>query len=342
MKTASLRRRLWRIQAVIFALLFFTSVLPWLVASVQVEIAFRRLSERQNTDASALKNFEELQQSYPRDLRTYRGIANLLARQGNINGAIAQLNLAYQLHPADKLVTRLLATAYDSGEFYAEANGLWQQLAETPDWMIDRGDHEWLDRHFPKAIVWYQRSLKSVAAMSDGLAFRVLVASIIEENGNTQDLTSWAEKIGIVVPLVRQNGTTLIPGGDFHWMDPMPEFGIESGTLLSFPGGSEFGTLWWQGEAVSIVNIVDSGQYELSAMLFNSTPPPISVQIGIDGQDFIPASLTKGDMTPETISRVVSLAKGLHTIQVRYENDAVLQGLDRNAIIEKFLIRGEE
>ncbi len=88
--------------------------------------------------------------------------------------------------------------------------------------------------------------------------------------------------------------------------------------------------MWWNGDAITGVQVLSGGNYELNLLAQNNPPIPIRFQLLVDFQPLGTFELSLGDMSWQEFSTIISLDVGIHTIGVRYLNDDFIDGLDRN------------
>jgi len=106
---------------------------------------------------------------------------------------------------------------------------------------------------------------------------------------------------------------------------------FDSTPLSQNPGGDpSIGIMWWNGDAITGVQVLDGGEYELTLLAQNIPPIPIQFQLLVDFKPVVTFELSRGDMSWQEFSTIIVLEAGIHTIGVRYLNNDLVDGLDRN------------
>lgn len=135
------------------------------------------------------------------------------------------------------------------------------------------------------------------------------------------------------------DGTSLtIFASQFRWMTEITPYDIEFGTPLAKENSTE-GVFWWNGQATAVISVEQSGLYLLEAAVKNSMPAPVKMELGVDGSRLSHFELLANDNSWQTVQVETTLENGLHTIDVWFLNDAMIDGKDRDGAIRWLKIR---
>lgn len=126
-----------------------------------------------------------------------------------------------------------------------------------------------------------------------------------------------------------------IAGGDLRLMQALGPPNFAFGAPVN-PGGPAL--LWWQGRASVPLNVPNTARYTITIRTQHVEPAPILLELGADNQVIRAIGLGKGDQTWEEIAFQVDWSAGLHTIDVWFVNDGVVEGKDRNAVVESIQV----
>lgn len=124
-----------------------------------------------------------------------------------------------------------------------------------------------------------------------------------------------------------------ISGTELHWLRERPQHEISLGMVLR-PNRDGVARIWWNDHVGLIIYVDEPGHYRLSMRVLHAPPAPIEMAIGINGVQLRNVSLERGDSSAEIISVVTQLERGLHLLGIWYLNDAIVDGVDRNAEVE--------
>jgi hypothetical protein len=98
--------------------------------------------------------------------------------------------------------------------------------------------------------------------------------------------------------------------------------------------GSGAATLFWNGAIFAPVNVAQAGQYRLTVKVKNSPPPPIRIQVERNFSSQAVLEFTRGDSSWQELGTDILLSSGIQLIGIRFLNDEVVNGVDRNAVID--------
>lgn len=214
----------------------------------------------------------------------------------------------------------------------------WNDAGGDARQFVAEGDDDLRQRDFATAYAWYTRArlLREDPPAFD-LLFRQAVAAVISSDPESSLLLANVRELDERFEVYDLQDGVKIEGANLRWMTELnPEQGLTYGTPLTYgyKGDSTAGFLWWSGEAVAVISVKQTGSYQISMHVRHSLPAPIEMAMGIDGQKLQRMSLKRGDNSWETISVNTHMTSGLHTIHVWYLNDGVVDGKDRNAVVD--------
>lgn len=93
-------------------------------------------------------------------------------------------------------------------------------------------------------------------------------------------------------------------------------------------------TLFWNGAIFAPVNVTQAGQYRLTVKAKNSAPPPIRIQVERNFSSQAVLEFIRGDSSWQEVGTDILLSSGIQLIGIRFINDEVVNGVDRNAVID--------
>jgi hypothetical protein len=192
------------------------------------------------------------------------------------------------------------------------------------DSLISEANQAFSSHRYSQAVRWYYYA-SLMGDIPDKEKFRWSIAEII--SGHDLPHISGPDVLNIQ-PL----GSDLeIDASTFQWM-------IENrlGKTIGNPttGDPHVGYLTFQGTAITVIDVQQLATYHVTINAQNSTPPPIQIQLEIDLQPYASFELSRGDGSWEELSTDITLNAGYHVLGINFVNDAVINGVDRNAIIE--------
>lgn len=227
--------------------------------------------------------------------------------------ALAALEQAYRLDPASPLVQRDLVVVHIA--LGTRDPALWQALGIDAVRLIGLGDQH-LQQGSAEALRWYQTAANLDA--NHDLAARLTMAAALAGDPNIMQ-----QEPGLVHQL--EHGKLLISGGELRWPLGGEPLGLNYGTVTR---------IGWNSQVVALVQISQPGSYNLSAQVRHVAPAPIAMALGINGQQLRPISLERGDESAETVAVITRLEPGVHLLGVWFLNDAIIDGVDRNAQVD--------
>jgi hypothetical protein len=137
------------------------------------------------------------------------------------------------------------------------------------------------------------------------------------------------------VPIIKLADRETVPANQFRWLIELPDWKINYGDQLASKliGNDTAGILYWSGQAGFITEVTQDGWYQVSIRAQNTLPAPVILQLENNFQSFGKVELARGDLSWQVFQCKVFLSKGFHLIDVNYINDAVIEGVDRDAVL---------
>lgn len=299
------------------------------------------VSARDSVDIErAIGYFHAAQIWTPREPEPYRHAARANVNLGRYDAAVTNLEAAYRLRPTSLLIQQELAVAYELAGQSEDASGLWTQLGISQDQMMLLGDRYLSAGAYREAWGCYRRLLDDSAPLDLGRLFPIAVVSSVT---HAPEATALLEELGRREPdfVVRHfTGEELVlDGAQLYWL-VTPGSHIPVGAPLTFGAGeTTFGYMWGNGQAVGLINVKESGRYKLDVQVMHAPPAPLLLVVGVDGREIRRLDLTRGDYSSEIVTLPLYLAAGRHTLDFWFLNDGLVDGVDRNAVIERLRLR---
>jgi tetratricopeptide (TPR) repeat protein len=287
----------------------------WLIAGMQQTV----LSENARSDTSQL-----------------RQVAVQYSQTGLDRQAVVALEQAFRLQPDSLLIAAELAMAYEQVERYSEARRMWLRTGTRLDNAEIYADEELAQKQYEAAWQWYRRVKWYETPASDGLPFKTWLAALLSGD----ELPLGAAAGGVPLTLYVVDDDLTIPARDLRWISTQQNVeriwpGLPLNVYSSQP---DVGVFWWNGTAVTIVEVVTPGTYEVQLHVRNSVPAPVHMLLEIDGQQYA-LSPDRGDNSWVTYAASFELEAGRHMVQVSYLNNAIIDGEDRDAAMRWIRLR---
>lgn len=199
--------------------------------------------------------------------------------------------------------------------------------------LYDEGQNAFSMQEFQESVQWFRLYSNVVDELNPSEEFIYSVADILtgQQPQTTQAVQIWA------VPTPEDQ--LIIPGLDLQWTRPGETLGRP---LSAYPGGdADRGVMWWNGSAIAVVDILVSGDYQIGVQIQNTPPAPVEVQLECDFESQLKITLEQEDQTWQVYEKACNLEQGLHIIGIRFLNDSVVDGVNRNAVIGWIQVGGE-
>lgn len=207
-------------------------------------------------------------------------------------------------------------------------------LLSNIEYLIQRGDEELYYSNYHSALNWYKRAIYLAKERQERIEPKIeyIVASLYTGDTNIGTLIEDAEKIYTDL-VFKVHQEEIIPGSRLRWLS-RTSGSLSYGETLSQDSKEQIGVLWWSGQASAFVEISEQGRYRVTARTRHTSPGPVKMAVGIDGNKLKEFSLDREDNSPFDLKFEIFLDNTYHTIDVWFLNDGSKNGLDRNAVIE--------
>jgi hypothetical protein len=200
----------------------------------------------------------------------------------------------------------------------------WREAGIEPENFIAAGSQKFTAHQYQEAAQWFQ-----IASMVEVIQDRELFLWSVAEIMLRHDLTGIP--LPQVLPINELNDDLEIKGSAFRWM-------LDNllGQSIGNPseGDPNIGYLSFSGEAIAAIDIHQTSTYHVFLKAQNTAPPPIQLQLEIDFRPVVTIELSRGDGSWEELGTELTLSNGLHILGINFMNDAIIEGKDRNAVIE--------
>jgi len=192
-----------------------------------------------------------------------------------------------------------------------------------PTQLLVTADNEFWQQRWSKARFYYSLYKKLGQQMQPERLFRNEIAEILsnQEQGARLDTPT-------LLATYAMTDSVRIQAIKLQWLS-------DGNTLVQTPGNDpSIGVLWWNGDAISGVKLLESGEVKITVRAQNTLPPPVRFQVLVDFQPAATIELSRGDMSWQEVDTNIPLSAGYHIIGIRFLNDDFVNGVDRNLSIE--------
>lgn len=225
----------------------------------------------------------------------------------------------------DVAFTTLEAAQYASLEPQVRQIRHWQAAGLGDDWLLERGNQAERSGRMAEAFVWYQRAFAFGAPAPFGVLFQKLVQGIHgqqpESEARLQQLQT--QQPDLVAHAVGAEPLAL-PGTALRWVAVPSQTTVVPGTPLeSLAGEASVGMMPWPGSASMLLSSSDAGTYQIALSLgTGAATDPIEMSVAVDGVPLQQVRLAGGQGSFEMVSFSLSLAEGLHTLDLSLLGEA--------------------
>ncbi len=321
-----------------FAIVCLVFLGVWSATSISRYIQYGAIALEIGQIEEAIAWYNRAVTADPNNVVALRGMARAELAAGNSSAAVTHLEAAWRLQPNSLLVQQELAGAYAVNDQPEAARNMWIRNGLTGTAMLEAA-RQWEESgNLVQAIEWYQRALEQGGEITPEMAFRV--AAAMARAGNRQPAVDFFEQAGMRYSAVvrslsdaplrieAENLYTIVDGRPVE--DRRDLFEPNIGFWLSnYP-------------RVIMVDVPVAGEYELVLRAQHSAPAPVRLGIEINWQPIAAISLDRGDGNWEDITTRIDLPEGIHWIGLRFLNDALVDGQDRNAFVDWLELRRPE
>lgn len=271
----------------------------------------------------AVADLETLHAQRPNDVHTAQHLAQGYMALDRPQDALQILEDAYRREPQSLLVQHELSLTYAALGHNDPA--LWQALGMNASTLLMLGDqHVHRGSRSSEALFWYQIAsrLEPSYELRKRLTFAAALAGAPQVEAQDPSLIHHLD-----------DRTLQVSGGELHWLVERSRPDFAFGDRLGLHSGAT-GIIWWSDHVGLLVRIDEPGAYRLSMQVRHAPPAPIEMALGVNGEQLQHASLGRGDGSAEIISVVTELEQGVHLLGVWYLNNAIVNGVDRDAEVD--------
>jgi tetratricopeptide (TPR) repeat protein len=206
----------------------------------------------------------------------------------------------------------------------------WQTAGINPDQILAQADQAFNQKDYLIAARRYLQSA-GIKELTFPAYLRWVIAAVISQ----QELPDTAYQI-LPVFNIAESGKTRIEAEYFRWLREVPQYHLVYGDrLIDHPGNDRsVARMWWAGDAIIIIQVPAPGEYEITIRAQNTIPPPIQMDLTINNEPVYPFEMERGDMSWQEYKTEVHLSTGFHIVGLRYLNNAVVDSVDRDAVID--------
>lgn len=274
----------------------------------------------------------------PKSAVVERLSARARALKGDTTAAVAALQRAKELQPRSLLIAGELAHAYDAAGDHAAADLLWQAVGVDTTQLGAYGHRAFEGGDCTAAARWYAGAL---ARQPDQAAATLFPRAICAVSLGTPDARALLAEVTTADPSFAPLLITdelIVPGHSFRFISQVSEWGVFYGQPLPSTNGSD-GLFPWTGGAVVVLDAPRDGLYTLEFELRQSDPPPVRLEVLIDGVAVARLQLSRGDNSFSRVALPAVLSPGLHTVSVKFLNNDIIDGRDRDAVVAQLIVR---
>ncbi|GAC1543078.1 MAG: hypothetical protein NVS2B7_16620 [Herpetosiphon sp.] len=210
----------------------------------------------------------------------------------------------------------------------------WRAAGLGAGGMLAEGDAALRAADIGSAVRWYGRAEQVEPINRPDIVFRVAVANSLAHSPAADGLIQRVRAHDREFNIGKMGATLKIEGHDFRWL-----FSAGNDTISGVPmnygkADAKEGYMWWIGDGLALLSNDRERRVVVRAKVRRSTPPPVDMAIGIDGEQTRRVSITAGDNLWETIEVPAVLSKGYHSINIWYFNADTVNGVKRDAVVD--------
>jgi hypothetical protein len=205
----------------------------------------------------------------------------------------------------------------------------WKNSRTPPKRLLTLATQAFVDRDFAQANLWYRHAILTNKEVPNEALFWWEIAHQLTGGSPFPEELAQIN----IRPLT---GTLQIEGEDLQWNTAKPEWNTALGDRIGVITQDDLkaGIMWWNGNVIVLVQVIESGDYRITIRAQNTPPPPVQFQLEKDLIAVTQFELARGDGSFENLTAETSLSKGIHLIGIRYLNDGSEDGIDRNLVID--------
>jgi hypothetical protein len=206
----------------------------------------------------------------------------------------------------------------------------WQAAGISPEQILAQAEQAFDKKDYLIAANQYRLS-ENIKELPYASYLRWVIAATISK----QELPESAPQILPIFPFM-ESGKTRLEVEYFRWLRESEPNNLAYGDRLIDHSGSDrtIGIMLWSGDAVAIVKTPISGNYSVTIRAQNTFPPPVQMYLTVDLEPNFPFEMNLGDNSWREFKTEVALSAGFHVIGLRYLNNGVVNGKDRDAVLD--------
>ena len=277
----------------------------------------------------AIAHLEAARHYAPKLAQTYLLLGRAFCLYGEPENAVSSYRTYVLLQPQNPLGHLELGMAYAlSGESMSVID--WQKAGISPEQVLAQAEQAFNMKNYLLAANRYRLSSMGDTELPFPVFLRWAIAAAISK----QEFPDPAYQILPVIPLA-ESGSTKISASYLRWLREVPNILVYGDRLIDHPGKDPtVARMWWGGDAVIIIQVPASGKHAITIRAQNTLPPPVQMNLTIDYVPVFPFEMERGDMSWQEFQTEVILSAGFHVIGLRYINNGVVNGIDRDAVID--------
>lgn len=278
----------------------------------------------------AISHLEAARKYDARLTQTYLLLGRAYCLDGQLENAIDAYQAYTRLRPQNPLGHLESGLAYSMASQTVVVSE-WQAAGITPEQILSTAEQAFNRKDYRSATFWYRQSAASIKDLPIAVLLRWAMAASI----SGQELPDKAYQTLPVFP-ISDTANTRIEAEYFRWLREIASYHVSFGDrLVDHPGSDpSIATMWWSGDAVIIIQVPESGKYAITINAQNTLPPPVQMNLTIDLGPVYPFEMDRGDMSWQEFQHTVFLSAGFHVVGLRYLNNAIVNGKDRDAVID--------
>jgi len=276
----------------------------------------------------AIAHLEAARHYAPKLAQTYLLLGRAFCLYGEPENAVSSYRTYVLLRPQNPLGHLELGLAYALiGESMSAID--WQTAGITPEQVLAQAEQAFKIADYRTAANRYRQSAE-IKELTFADYLRWAIAATISK----QEFPGSIDHILPVFPIAG-SGSTKIEANYFRWLREVPNILVYGDRLIDHPGKDPtVARMWWGGDAVIIIQVPASGKHAITIRAQNTLPPPVQMNLTIDYVPVFPFEMERGDMSWQEFQTEVILSAGFHVIGLRYINNGVVNGIDRDAVID--------
>jgi tetratricopeptide (TPR) repeat protein len=232
---------------------------------------------------------------------------------------------------ADEPVER--ASGCPDDRLQAQIADSWKAGGFEPSRFIGYAQDNFDNQAFAEAVRWFRFAEWSGAVDSSLLPmpefFKWAIAASLSENPLPASASSR-------LPVYPLQSMLLIEAEQLRWLKTLDKYSLDYGDHpeIQTIDQAVLGRMAWSGRTGGLIQVVESGDFLVETRAYDAPPAPTKLHLEMDFSPVDSFTLPNGDRRFLSSTVRLSIATGIHLITIHYVNDAVVEGVDRNALID--------